>query len=256
MLDYSLVNKEGRFFYLEVGEYTIDLEVDTRYSITNMWYKMDEERFKKDVSELISYIQEKDKLKILINANSFKKICKTKGFSLFDLYNLMNEEGSHTSHLKSEFSFKKEFLHFYGRGLDEEVLKLEKLHNLNILVYRKKVTLNLNGTDLTKNYSMETFLTIEQLEEFIKQFKSVIKKDKKLNDYIAFSNKHGLGKYSYIAKSYGFGVFHLYNIHFREQVQSLRSIMDDANIPYDNEFSDKGWIYRFKVSNKNIKEVA
>lgn len=57
--------------------------------------------------------------------------------------------------------------------------------------------------------------------------------------------------------TYGIGVWLFYNMHADENIADIRSIMDERGIEYYNEYSDRLWVYRFKVSKKreNINKI-
>jgi len=237
-------------YTLTIEDFSISLEVKSNYAPSNMWFSGDEKRMVSDVNEIMDDIKNQYRNRIVRSASLWKKYCKTKGFSVFDLYNLC--QGVPYSHIKTEFTFKKDFMVFYGNGIDSIVEELEKKHNINILVIKNKVSINLNGSDLVKNYTLQAHLSVNELHTFIALFESVVKKDKKLQDYMLFASENGLGGYCYVAKSYGFGVLHLYNPFFERDAVGLKEKLDTLGIPYVNEFSDKQWIYRFKVSHKSI----
>ena len=58
--------------------------------------------------------------------------------------------------------------------------------------------------------------------------------------------------------TYGIGVWVFYNFHADENIADIKSLMDERGIEYYNEYSDKRWVYRFKVSKKreNIERMC
>lgn len=252
MKTWNIQKGDGATYSLTVEDVTIDLEVKSNYAPTNQWFALDEKVMIRNLNSISDDINTENKNSIIRSATTWKKYCKTKGFSIFDLYNLTR--GIPHSHIKTEFTFKEDYLWFYGNCLEAEVKALEEAHGINILVMKNKVFINLNGSDLVKNYTLQSSLSVEELNEFIGYFKAVVDKDVKLKDYMAFASKHGLNQYCYVAKSYGFGVFNLYNPFFGRDVSGLKETLDGLGIPYKNEYSDKSWIYRFKVAHKAIKD--
>lgn len=59
--------------------------------------------------------------------------------------------------------------------------------------------------------------------------------------------------------SYGLGIFVLYN--FRDQIRELKNqidnILTELGIQYKNEYSDAGWVFRYKISKskENIEKL-
>jgi len=58
--------------------------------------------------------------------------------------------------------------------------------------------------------------------------------------------------------TYGIGIWLFYNFHADENIADIKSLMDERGIEYYNEYSDKRWVYRFKVSKKreNIERMC
>lgn len=50
--------------------------------------------------------------------------------------------------------------------------------------------------------------------------------------------------------TYGIGVWVFYNSKFDENQQKLTDILKNKGVIFENEFSDKQWVYRFKISKK------
>lgn len=57
--------------------------------------------------------------------------------------------------------------------------------------------------------------------------------------------------------TYGIGVWLLWNWNAEQDKKTVTDIMDKYGVDYENEYSDKGWVYRFKVSKKaeNLKKI-
>jgi len=59
--------------------------------------------------------------------------------------------------------------------------------------------------------------------------------------------------------TYGIGVFVLFN--FQNQIETAKTeiemLLNDNNITYSNEFSEAGWVYRYKISKsaENVKRI-
>lgn len=50
--------------------------------------------------------------------------------------------------------------------------------------------------------------------------------------------------------TYGIGVWLFYNFNAEKHIENVRKIMVEKGIEFYNEYSDKRWVYRFKVSKK------
>lgn len=55
--------------------------------------------------------------------------------------------------------------------------------------------------------------------------------------------------------SYGIGVVSVYNRKITSDIQGVKDMMDKLGLQYSNEYSEGGWVYRFKVS-KNAKNMS
>lgn len=64
------------------------------------------------------------------------------------------------------------------------------------------------------------------------------------------SEKGYANKFCVYPTTYGIGVWLFFNFHAKENIADVKSLMDERGIEYYNEFSDKHWVYRFKVSKK------
>lgn len=66
------------------------------------------------------------------------------------------------------------------------------------------------------------------------------------------------GRFLVYPTTYGIGVWLFYNFHSEENIADVKSLMDERGIEYYNEYSDKRWVYRFKVSKKreNIERMC
>lgn len=57
-------------------------------------------------------------------------------------------------------------------------------------------------------------------------------------------------KFCVYPTTYGIGVWLFWNFNAESDIQKVEEIMKSRNIEYYNEYSDKRWVYRFKVSKK------
>ena len=57
-------------------------------------------------------------------------------------------------------------------------------------------------------------------------------------------------KLSVYPTTYGIGVWVFFNWSCEKDIEKVREIRDSHGVEYYNEFSDKRWVYRFKVSKK------
>lgn len=65
-------------------------------------------------------------------------------------------------------------------------------------------------------------------------------------------------KFSVYPTTYGIGVWVIYNWNAKEEIEMVTKILDERGIEYYNEYSEAGWVYRYKVSKKadNIAKAA
>lgn len=72
-------------------------------------------------------------------------------------------------------------------------------------------------------------------------------------------NENGLtDKFSVYPTTYGIGVWVIFNYSAKEEINKVTKILNDRGIEYYNEYSEAGWVYRYKVSKKaeNIAKAA
>jgi len=65
-------------------------------------------------------------------------------------------------------------------------------------------------------------------------------------------------KFCVYPTTYGIGVWLFYNFNSDKHITQVEEIMKERGIEYYNEYSDKRWVYRFKVSKKreNIERMC
>lgn len=58
--------------------------------------------------------------------------------------------------------------------------------------------------------------------------------------------------------TYGIGVWAIFNWNLEECKERVAKILDERGVDYSNEFSEAGWVYRFKISQRagNLKKIA
>jgi hypothetical protein len=58
--------------------------------------------------------------------------------------------------------------------------------------------------------------------------------------------------------TYGIGVWVFYNWSAKKDIERVTAIMEAKGIDYENEYSEAGWVYRYKVSKRadNLAKVA
>ena len=72
-------------------------------------------------------------------------------------------------------------------------------------------------------------------------------------------NDNGLAdKFSVYPTTYGIGIWVIFNYSAKEEINKVTKILNDRGIEYYNEYSEAGWVYRYKVSKKagNIAKAA
>lgn len=64
--------------------------------------------------------------------------------------------------------------------------------------------------------------------------------------------------FSVYPTTYGIGVWVIYNFRADKDIDKVTALLDARHVEYYNEFSEHGWVYRYKVSKRadNIARVA
>lgn len=72
-----------------------------------------------------------------------------------------------------------------------------------------------------------------------------------------FLNAKGKNNMSVYPTTYGIGVLSIFNRHASESIAAISAALDSIGVVYQNEYSDAGWSYRFKISKsaENIKKI-
>lgn len=71
--------------------------------------------------------------------------------------------------------------------------------------------------------------------------------------------ENGLDKqFSVYPTTYGIGIWVIFNWNASDYIDKVTNILDDKGIEYYNEYSEHGWVYRYKVSKKesNINKIS
>lgn len=58
------------------------------------------------------------------------------------------------------------------------------------------------------------------------------------------------GRFTVYPTSYGIGVFVYYNFSLEKDIAAVEGVLKTRGIEYTNEYSDKRWVFRFKISKK------
>lgn len=117
-----------------------------------------------------------------------------------------------------------------------------------------------NGTMLVKKEPVKSKLITE---EYVLK---LVEKNRKLykgtygeftKRMTAICKKLGYNNLSVYPTTYGIGVWCFFNWHLDEQKTNVESILKKAGIEYYNEYSDKRWVFRFKISKKreNLEKI-
>lgn len=133
----------------------------------------------------------------------------------------------------------------------------DNLYDVN-LVNATNIAISSIPYDIYTRYLIK--LPAKKLVDFDYIMKSIAKKDRIDSFYINLSkymqkimgqNSAGLDIYP---TSYGIGVVSIYNRRLTGDIQGVKDMMDKIGLQYSNEYSEGGWVYRFKVS-KNAKNM-
>lgn len=105
----------------------------------------------------------------------------------------------------------------------------------------------------------------ENDEQFYSRLDKVISKVEKENttEYGKFAammqriieQKLGARNYLIYPTTYGIGLWAIYNFHFKEDKSKIEEALNEMGVEYYNEFSDKNWAYRFKISKKEANRM-
>lgn len=71
--------------------------------------------------------------------------------------------------------------------------------------------------------------------------------------------ENGLDRtYNIYPTTYGIGVWVIFNWGAKDDIEKVTKILDERGIEYYNEYSEAGWVYRYKISKKteNIEKAA
>lgn len=65
-------------------------------------------------------------------------------------------------------------------------------------------------------------------------------------------------RFSVYPTTYGIGIWVIYNWNADKDIQRVTDLLDARKVEYYNEFSEHGWVYRYKVSKRadNLARVA
>ncbi len=58
------------------------------------------------------------------------------------------------------------------------------------------------------------------------------------------------GRFFVYPTTYGIGVWIFYNWNAGNDIANIENILKSNNIDFTNEYSDKRWVYRFKIARK------
>lgn len=75
----------------------------------------------------------------------------------------------------------------------------------------------------------------------------------------ALLKENGLGKtFSVYPTTYGIGIWVIYNWNSDEHIVKVANILKENGVEFYNEYSEAGWVYRFKVSKKadNLAKIC
>ena len=55
--------------------------------------------------------------------------------------------------------------------------------------------------------------------------------------------------------TYGIGLWAMYNFNFNEQASEIENILNTNKIEYKTEYSDARWVFRYKISKKEVNRL-
>lgn len=83
-----------------------------------------------------------------------------------------------------------------------------------------------------------------QLKKYTSKYGDFAKKVQKM------MQNEGLGSFFVYPTTYGIGVWQFYNFKANEDTKIVRKTLNKLGIEYSNEWSNAGWVFRFKISKK------
>ncbi len=163
---------------------------------------------------------------------------------LFETYDELSEK----SKIHADINVLK-----HGQGLgsyDKDVLYVQYDHNGNHRTICKKISVK--SKEITVEY-------VEKLiAKDIKAYNGHYGKFADAMNRVLESAGYGKSGFCVYPTTYGIGVFVSYNWNAEKNIADVEKILKANNVEYYNEYSDKMWVYRFKISKKqaNIELAA
>ena len=126
----------------------------------------------------------------------------------------------------------------------------------------KKLYIEYDGKLIIKKENVKSKeITIEMIDRLIE------KNEKAYSGYYGefarnmqrLLKENGLsGTFNVYPTTYGIGVWVIYNWCAQDDIDKVTKILDERGIEYYNEYSEAGWVYRYRVSKKadNIAKAA
>jgi len=129
-----------------------------------------------------------------------------------------------------------------------------KVLNGSISDYKKDMTLEAVFIGKTIKLPKKKLITVDY----------IIKKIENNNIYINFAKnfkklllKIGFNNINVYPTTYGIGIFIPYTRGVKNYKETINNLLESLGIEYSNEYSDAGWVYRYKISKKqsNINKI-
>ena len=188
----------------------------------------------------------------------FLKECWKKEYNYVFKYhkdNVRGSEATNNGRTNILFDSMEEFEAYCRSHADRYAEREANPHEYN------KLFVEYDGKMIIKKENVKSKeITIEMIDKLIakneKAYKGTYGQFALQMQKLLKENK--LNSVSVCPTTYGIGVWVIYNWNADEQVQKVAKILKEKGVEFYNEYSEAGWVYRFKVSKKadNLAKIC
>ena len=152
---------------------------------------------------------------------------------------------------KKDFSNDKDFLEFMNRKITDD----DYWNDSNCLIFIKNNEQYIIAFDNNFEY-----LNLDKIkskyEKLLKNYNTPYGQFAKMTTKLLMNDKHFENSCVVYPTTYGIGVSLLWNAD--DDIKLLKTILNNKQIEYYNEYSDAQWVYRFKISKKkeNLERIS
>lgn len=181
-------------------------------------------------NDVVNYIKYYEK-----NVAGSEDVVKGYTNELFESYEQLVEHAKRSADLKAKYGYGSyDFTTLYITYGEKTIVRKE----------------NVKSKEITEEYVLKLVEKNEKAYEgYYGEFALCVQRLLKLNGYDTILSVY--------PTTYGIGVWLFYNFHAKEDIKKVEDILKERGVEYYNEFSEKNWVYRFKISKKeeNIKKI-